>query len=92
MSNKTLDLVRPGYSRVDRNAVFNTLAGYIDRIATFQGGRVGTYGILRSEIREQRLHVVFPAGEVLPGQVLQIAAAEQYAIQRGVVLQVEYAS
>jgi hypothetical protein len=74
-----------------RNAVYNTLAGYIDRVAAFRRGRRQSFRINGALLRERRLHVLFPAGEVLPGQALQIAAAEQYAAQRGVILQVEYA-
>lgn len=91
VSNKTLDLVRPGYSLADRNRVYNTLAIYVDRAAAFQRARGPGFELFATEIRYRRVHVLFPAGEALPGQALQIAAAEQYAAQRGVTLQVEYA-
>lgn len=93
ISNKTLDLALAGYSRMDRNAVYNTITGYIDRVAAFREGRIGTFFITgsRLRLRQRRLHLLLPAGEALPGQALQIAAAEQYAVQRRVVLQVEYA-
>jgi len=91
ISNKTLDLALTSYSRTDRNAVYNILAGYVDSVAAFRRDAVGDVTILGSSLRHRRLHVLFPYGEVLPGQALQIAAAEQYAAQRGVILQVEYA-
>lgn len=91
VSNKTLDLVRPGYSRADRNALYNTVAGYIDRVAEFTRARVGDFEIVGATLRERRLHLLLPFGEALPGQALQLAAAEQYATPRGVILQVEYA-
>jgi len=91
VSNKTLDLAQVGYSRADRNTVYNTIAGYIDRVASFRRHSVGDFVIEGARLRERRLHLVLPSGEVLPGQALQIAAAEQYAATRGVVLQVEYA-
>jgi hypothetical protein len=91
ISNKTLDLALSGYSRSDRNAVYNTVAGYIDQVHVFRMDRVGDFRILASEIRQRRLHLLLPAGEALPGQALQLAAAEQYAASRGVILQVEYA-
>jgi hypothetical protein len=91
ISNKTLDLALAGYSRVDRSAVYNTVAGYIDRVAAFREGKIGNFLISGSRLRQRRLHLLLPSGEVLPGQALQVAAAEQYAAQRGVILQVEYA-
>lgn len=91
ISNKTLDLVLRSYSRADRNGVYTTLATYVDQVAAFRRDRVGDVIIIGSNLRQRRLHVLLPAGETLPGQALQIAAVEQYAVQRGVVLQVEYA-
>ncbi len=91
ISNKTLDLALPSYSRGDRNAVYNTIASYIDRVAAFRESRLDGFEIVGGRLRERRLHILFPAGETLPGQALQIAAAEQYAAQRNVILQVEYA-
>jgi hypothetical protein len=91
ISNKTLDLVTPPYSRIGPHAVYNRIARYIDELASFERDRIGEFQIIRSEIRERRLHLLLPAGESLPGQAVQIAAAEEYALRRGVVLQVEYA-
>jgi hypothetical protein len=91
VSNKTLDLVQRSYSRSDRNAVFNTLAGYVDHIELALQGRVRGLRSYRNRIRSGRLHVLMPADEMLPGQELQIAAAQSYAESRGIVLHVEYA-
>jgi hypothetical protein len=91
ISNKTLDLALTGYSRSDRNRVYDTIVDYIDQAALFQRGRVRDYQIIETEIRERRLHILLPAHEALPGQALQIAAAEQYALEQRVILQVEYA-
>ena len=89
--NKTLDLVQRTYSRSDRNAVFNTLAGYIDHIELAVQGRVRGLRIYRNRIRSGRLHVLMPADEMLSGQEMQLAAAQRYAESKGIVLQVEYA-
>lgn len=89
VSNKIMDLALTSYSREGSNRVYNRLASYIDRVHVFSG-RAGW--ISHNEIRERRLHVLFPSGEALPGQELQIAAAQQYAESLGVVMQIDYAN
>ncbi|GAM97082.1 hypothetical protein U91I_00704 [alpha proteobacterium U9-1i] len=91
ISNKTLDLALRSYSRQDRNGVYNRLAAYVDRLAAFREGRGSGVRVSGNEVAYRALHVLVPADEVLPGQALQLAAAEQYAIQRGVNLRIEYA-
>lgn len=89
VSNKTLDLRRETYLRADRKALFFTLRRYIRSTATFvpRLRRMDQ----APKLEERRLHLLLPFGDAVPGQALQIAAAEQYAKEWGVILKVEYA-
>jgi hypothetical protein len=89
ISNKTLDLRRETYLRADRKALFFTLRRYIRSTATFvpRVRRIDQ----APKLEERRLHLLLPFGDAVPGQALQIAAAEQYAKEWGVILKVEYA-
>lgn len=89
VSNKTLDLYRETYLKTDRRALFHKLKLYIDQAASFT-----PYDPARRQslaLVERRLHLLLRFGDAAPGQELQIAAAEQYARDAGVILKVEYA-
>lgn len=89
VSNKTLDLQRETYLRTDRKAIFTTLRGYINAAASYTPVHPQTKKMLKAP--ERRLHLLFRFGDSAEGQALQIAAAEQYAKDMGVILKVEYA-
>lgn len=89
VSNKSLDLQRETYLRADRKALFFKIKGYIQEAATHtpRDPRSG----LPIPAPQRRLHLLLRFGDSVPGQALQIAAAEQYAKEMGVILKVEYA-
>lgn len=90
VSNKTLDLLRDGYSNEASKALFRRLKIYVDQVADFRvppgSNRLARF----TELKARRLHLLLPRNNALPAQELQIAAAEIYARNRGVILQVEY--
>lgn len=93
VSNKTIDVTAFAYSRADRNGLLTRMRAQVDSLARL---KVGPEAELDGKIglrlvREKRLNFLLPAGEVMPGQALQIAAAHAYARERGVVMTVEYA-
>lgn len=89
VSNKTLDLQRETYLRANRRALYTRLRTYIDAAATNspRGSAVRASGA----IRERRVHLLLRWGDAVPGQVMQIAAAERYAAESGVILRIDYA-
>lgn len=89
VSNKTLDLYRETYLRNDGRALFATLKRYIDAasIYTPRNPRTGELLVLT----QRRIHLLLRSGDSVPGQALQLVAAEQYAKSQGVLLMVEYA-
>lgn len=89
ISNKTLDMYRETYLRTDRKALFNKLRGYIDDAAGFTP--VDPTMRMARPTSEKRIHLLLRFGDTVPGQELQIAAAEQYAKDLGIILQIEYA-
>lgn len=76
---------------MDRQSLFNKMRDYIDDVEKFENAGRDAVRIVGSALKQRRLHILLPAGEALPGQALQITAAEAYAESRGVVLQIEYA-
>lgn len=89
VSNKTLDLLRETYLQADKRALYFTLKKYIDQAADFTP--LSPRSKLPMMLSERRIHLLLRFGDSVPAQALQIAAAEQYAISRGVRLKVEYA-
>lgn len=93
VSNKTIDITSPTYTSTERNALSSALKRHTDSLAGMKLNRRAPLNdkARLSRIRERRLHVLLPAGRVLPGQAAQIAGAETYANERGIKLVVEYA-
>lgn len=89
VSNKSLDLMRETYLRTDRRALYQTLKKYVDQAADYTPISPETHSPMA--IRRREIHLLLRFGDALPAQALQIAAAEEYAIARGVHLKVEYA-
>lgn len=89
ISNKTLDLQRETYLRTDRKGLYKKLRSYINDAASFAPVHPLTKEVLKSP--ERRLNLLLRFGDSVEGQALQIAAAEQYAKEMGVILKVEYA-
>lgn len=89
VSNKTIDVTGLSYSAAERRGLYHTMKRQIAALADFKAGSgsVAEFAL----VKEKRLHVLLPAAETLPGQALQIAAAQSYAEQRGIKLIVEYA-
>jgi len=89
ISNKTLDLQAETYLRSDRRALYSTAKRYIDRAAAYTPLDPRTKVPLPYARREVRLLLRF--GDSVPGQALQLAAADEYAKSVNVKLLVEYA-
>lgn len=89
VSNKTLDMLRETYLRTDKRALYSTLKKYIDEAANFTP--ISPRLLAPMLLRRREIHLLLRFGDAVPAQALQIAAAEEYAIRRGVRLKVEYA-
>lgn len=89
VSNKTLDLYRETYLRNDGRALFATLKRYIDAAATYAPRDPDSNKLF--PLSQRWIHLLLRSGDSVPGQALQLAAAEQYAKGLGVHLMVEYA-
>lgn len=86
ISNKVVDVTAPTYGRTGR--LYVTLRDYIDEAADYPPPR--WRGTLLALPRERRVHVLLPHARPTPGQALQMAAAEAYARNRGVIIVFEY--
>lgn len=89
ISNKTLDLQRETCLRTDRRALYHKVKGYIDDAFFGMPRHPNTREPLPLAKREVR--VLLRHGDSVPGQALQLAAAEEYARSLGVKLVIEYA-
>jgi len=89
ISNKTLDSQRETYLRRDRRQLYNTLKKYIGQAAVHAPNH--PWSGLPLAPSERRIHLLLRFADSVPAQALQIAAAERYAKEMGVILQIEYA-
>lgn len=89
VSNKTLDLYRETYLRNDGRALFATLKRYIDAAATYAPRDPDSNKLF--PLSQRWIHLLLRSGDSVPGQALQLAAAEQYAKDLNARLMVEYA-
>lgn len=84
-SIKTLDLGAKSYLK--GNAVFNTLKGYINKLAKFEGAAWGDDVVRGSDIKSKVLELGIPRGATAE-QIQQINRAVEYAAEKGIKLNV----
>ncbi len=83
-SIKTLNLAAKSYG--EGNAVFNTLKGYINKLAEFEGANWGGINTV-NQIKKKVLEVGIPGGAT-EAQIMQINKAVQYGAENGVKVNV----
>ncbi|MCF3973951.1 hypothetical protein [Paracoccus salsus] len=87
-SAKTLDTRAPTYA--DRpSRIFGRLRDYIDRIERFEQGSNGVFRIRPGQIERRRLELAVPF-DTTPEQAIQIQRAIDYAIDRGIEVNVRF--
>ncbi|MEX5729044.1 hypothetical protein Ga0609869_002397 [Rhodovulum iodosum] len=87
-SAKTLDTRAPTYA--DRpSRIFGRLRDYIDRIERFEQGSSGVFRIRPGQIERRRLELAVPF-DTTPEQAIQIQRAIDYAIDRGIEVNVRF--
>ncbi|KFF73830.1 hypothetical protein HX13_17680 [Chryseobacterium sp. P1-3] len=84
-SIKTLDLAAKSYAK--NNQVFNTLKGYINKLANFKGAEWGGEAVEGSAIKSRVLEVGVPEGAT-SSQIEQINKAIKYGKDNGVKVNV----
>lgn len=84
-SIKTLDLGAKSYLK--GNTVYNTLKGYVNKLATFEGAAWGGDIVRGSDIKKRILEVGIPR-YATTAQVKQINQAVKYAAEKGITLNV----
>ena len=87
-SAKTLDTRALTY--VERpSRIFGRLRDYIDRIERFEQGRSGDFRIRPGQIERRRLELAVPL-DTAPEQMIQIQRAIDYAVERGIEVNVRF--
>jgi hypothetical protein len=85
-SVKSLDLASKTYQNAAR--LTSALTGFIDKLAQFNGARLGNVQIQGSAITQRVLEVVVQRGAATPQQMQAIQRASVYATENDVVLKV----
>lgn len=87
-SAKTLDTRALTY--VERpSRIFGRLRDYIDQIERFEQGRSGDFRIRPGQIERRRLELAVPL-DTVPEQMIQIQRAIDYAVERGIEVNVRF--
>ena len=81
-SIKSIDLTAPTYQAPE--ALASKLAGYVDKLAEFQGGKVANVAIDASQVTGKVLKVAVPEGGVSAAQQAVINRVAAEAAQKGV--------
>jgi filamentous hemagglutinin len=86
ISNKTLNLLSPGYTN-NPNRIVSTLTKYIDDIADFGEHTGGSYLLNASDISTRTLELAIPAA-ANQGQIQKLMEMTAYAASKGVKLNI----
>ena len=87
-SIKSLDLNAPTYQKTGK--VFNTLKGYIDDLARFNGAKWKNINIQSSNILGKQLDLALPFGSGSAVQWEQIQRAMKYALQNNITMTINF--
>jgi RHS repeat-associated protein len=85
-SVKSMDLMSKTYQNTAR--LTSTLTGYIDKLAQFNGARLGGVRVEGGAITQRVLEVAVQAGAATPAQTAALQQAAAYAKEHDVVLKV----
>ena len=85
-STKSLDLGAKSYQNIGR--LSSVLRGYVNKLASFKGARLGDTFVAGKDITSRVLELVIQKSSLTEAQARAIAALAQHAQQHGVVIRV----
>lgn len=87
-SIKSMDVTAASYQKSGR--IYSTLTKYIDKVAEFNGARVGEFNIRPTDINSRALKLAIQPGKSTAAQWSEINKAIRYALQQNVNMTIHF--